>query len=272
MTENKSVHIGDIHQIGVVTRYELLKYLRRRRLFAVLILSILTGLLLIIVPYALHVDLPPEAKQAASTFFSFASIWVVVVGAFFAGDAIASEYEHKTGYVLFPNPVKRNSLVLGKFVAAFIAGLLPVAIYYILGVAELLGTYGTVPLEIGASFLYALLYLLCVLGITFLFSGALKSSMAATLLSFFMFILILSIASSVIMLAGIEPWFLPNYAAGSITQVINPQQDAVVQAPGSPFKFYQFYPKFPASIVVQAAYFIVALALSMIAVNRKEMT
>jgi ABC-2 type transport system permease protein len=171
--------------------------------------------------------------------------------------------------MLFPNPVKRTSLVLGKFAAAFISALLPIGFYYALGAGGLLGIYGTISWEIGTSFLYALLYLLCVLGLTFLFSSLLKSSMAATLLSFFMFIFILSIMSSVITLAGVEPWFMPNYAAGSTTQVINPQKDAVMEFQG--VKIYQFYPKFPASIIVQAVYLIAALALSTVITNRKEM-
>jgi ABC-2 type transport system permease protein len=271
MAASKRVGVGTLRQTSVVTRYELLKHLRRRRLFAVLVIAALAGLVLILVPYALNVPFANEATQWAYTFFSFASTLIVVVGAFFAGDAIASEFEHKTGYVLFPNPVKRTSLVLGKFVAAFVSGALPIAFYYLLGVAGQLGIYGKVSLEIGASFLYALLYLLCVLGLTFLFSALLKSSMTATLLSFFMFILILSIASSVIALAGIEPWYMPNYAAGSIVQVIDPHQDMVIQVPGSPLKVYQFYPKFPVSIIIQAAYFGVGLALGVLITNRKEM-
>lgn len=271
MTKSERGMTSSLRQIIVVTRYELLKHLRRRRLFAVLIIAVLSGILLIIVPYVLHVAVPKEAKDWASTFFSFASTLIVVVGAFFAGDAIASEFEHKTGYVLFPNPVKRNSLVLGKFTAALASALLPIGFYYILGTGGLLSIYGTVPLEIVPSFLYAVLYLLCVLGLTFLFSALLKSSMSATLLSFFMFILILQIVSSVITLAGIEPWYMPNYAGGSITQVINPQQDRVLEFPGSSLKVYQFYPKFPASLFVLCAYFVAALALSVLVTDRKEM-
>lgn len=269
MAKDKSDDVGALQHIIIVARYELLKHLRRKRLLAVFVIAALAGLLLIVVPYALNVALPKDAW--ASTFFSFANSLIVIVGAFFAGDAISSEYEHKTGYMLFPNPVKRTSLVLGKFAAAFISALLPIGFYYALGAGGLLGIYGTISWEIGASFLYALLYLLCVLGLTFLFSSLLKSSMAATLLSFFMFIFILSIVSSVITLAGVEPWFMPNYAAGSTTQVINPQKDAVMEFQGSPLKIYQFYPKFPASIIVQAVYLIAALALSIVITNRKEM-
>ena len=272
MAKDKSDDVGALQHIIIVARYELLKHLRRKRLLAVFVIAALAGLLLIVVPYALNVALPKDAKSWASTFFSFANSLIVIVGAFFAGDAISSEYEHKTGYMLFPNPVKRTSLVLGKFAAAFISALLPIGFYYALGAGGLLGIYGTISWEIGASFLYALLYLLCVLGLTFLSSSLLKSSMAATLLSFFMFIFILSIVSSVITLAGVEPWFMPNYAAGSATQVINPQKDAVMEFQGSPLKIYQFYPKFPASIIVQAVYLIVALVLSIVITNRKEMT
>jgi ABC-2 type transport system permease protein len=273
MTKKQSQRASfDLRQISIVTRYELLKHLRRRRLLAVLIIAALAGVLLIVFPYALNVSLPNQAKEWAVTFFSFATTLIVVVGAFFAGDAIVSEFEHKTGYVLFPNPVRRTSLVLGKYMAAFISGLLPVVFYYALGVGGLLGIYYTVPLEIGASFLYALLYLCCVLGVTFLFSALFKSSMTATLLSFLTFILILQIVSQVVALAGIEPWYLPNYAAGSITQAINPLPDRVTQPiPGNPLKIYEFYPKFPVSIIVQAVYTIVAVALSIIATDRKEM-
>jgi ABC-2 type transport system permease protein len=270
MAKDKSDDVGALQHIIIVARYELLKHLRRKRLLAVFVIAALAGLLLIVVPYALNVALPKDAW--ASMFFGFANSLIVIVGAFFAGDAISSEYEHKTGYMLFPNPVKRASLVLGKFAAAFISALLPIGFYYALGAGGLLGIYGTISWEIGASLLYALLYLLCVLGLTFLFSSLLKSSMAATLLSFFMFIFILSIVSSVITLAGVEPWFMPNYAAGSTTQVINPQKDAVMEFPGSPLKIYQFYPKFPASIIVQAVYLIASLALSIVITNRKEMT
>jgi len=272
MTKKQSQHVSfDLRQIGIVTRYELLKHLRRRRLLAVLVIAALTAILLIVVPYALNVNLANQATEWASTFFGFSTFLIVIVGAFFAGDAIASEFEHKTGYILFPNPVRRTSLVLGKYVAAFISGLLPIGFYYVMGVGGLLGIYHTVPWEIGASFLYALLYLCCVLGLTFMLSAVFKSSMTATLLSFFTFILILQVVSSVVTLAAMEPWYLPNYAAGSITQVINPQSDTVINVPGSPLKIYQFYPKFPVSIIVQVAYTIVAVALSLIATNRKEM-
>lgn len=271
MAKTERQKTSDLTQIGIVTRYELLRHMRRRRVYGVLIIAAAVGLLQIAVPLALNRGFPQQAKDWASSFLGSSSFIIIIVGTFFAGDAIVSEFEQKTGYIIFTNPVRRVSLVAGKFAAAFISALLPLGLYYIIGTGALFGIYGFVPAETAASFAYAGLYLCCVLGFTFLFSAVLKGSMGATLLSFFMFLLILQIVSQVIALTGNEPWFLPNHAAGMITQVINPQKDTIIAIPGSPIKVYQFYPKFPISIIILAAYFLATFALSMVITRRKQM-
>jgi len=262
---------SDASQIRIVTRYELLKHVRRRRIFAVVIIAALIAALQIVVPIALNLPFPTEIKDEASSFFSFVSFLLIIVGAFFAGDAISSEVELKTGYIVFANPVKRSSIVLGKFAAAFLSSLVPVGFYYLIGTGALLGIYGTVPVTVATSFAYACLHLCCILGFTFLFSSILKGSMGATLLSFFMFLLIFSILSSVISLTGNEPWYIPSFSGGMTTQVISPQNDTIVNVPGSSIAFYTFYPKFPLSPIVLAAYFVGTLAVSVVITDRKEL-
>lgn len=271
MAKQESTDTGGIKQIGIVTGYELLKYLRRRRLYAVLAITAVVTVLIFAVPLALHTPFPQEAKQWAASYLGFANLLIIIAGAFFAGDAVSSEFEQKTGFIIFPNPVKRTSLVLGKFFAAFLSALLTVALYYLIGVIGLLGIYGLVLPEMLTSFGYAILYLCSVLGLTFLFSTIMKGSMGATLLAFFTLFMIMPIVSQVITLTGNEPWYLTTYASGMITQSINPQTDAVMEFPGSPFKIYVFYPKFPISLLVMLAYFVLGLALSLALINRKEM-
>jgi ABC-2 type transport system permease protein len=271
MTDTESRRISDLRQIGIVTRYELLRHMRRRRVYAVLIIAAVLGLVQIAVPWALNMSFPQQAVVWAAAFLGSSTFIIIIVGTFFAGDAIVSEFEQKTGYIIFTNPVKRFSLVAGKFAAAFISSLLPTGLYYLIGTGGLLGIYGFVPAETAASFAYAVLYLCVVLGFTFLFSAVLKGSMGATLLSFFTFLLILSIVSQVIALTGNEPWFLPNYAAGMVTQVINPQTDMVQTFPGSPLKIYAFYPKFPVSLIVLVVYFLATFVLSAVITRRKQM-
>jgi ABC-2 type transport system permease protein len=271
MVKAESEPFSDLKQVGIVARYELLKHLRRKRIYSVVAIAALIGLLQIAIPLAFNLGFPQTAKDWAWGFFSFTSFLIIIVGTFFAGDAIASEFELKTGYIVFPNPIKRVSLVFGKFVAALVSALLTIGFYYTIGTVASLGIYGVVPLEIAASFAYAFLYLCCVLGFTFLFSAVLKGSMGATLLSFFTFFLILSVMSQLVVLTGNEPWFVPTYASGSITQVIKPQQDSVMEIPGIPLKIYTFYPKDLVSAIILAAYFVATLALSMVVAKRKEM-
>lgn len=271
MAKTEDVKTSEFKQIAIVTRYELLKHLRRRRLYAVLIITALITALQLVIPIVFNIPFPEQAKAGASSFFGFVSLLVIITGAFFAGDAIASEFENKTGFIIFPNPVKRVSIVLGKFAAAFFSSLLAIGLYYAIGAGALLGIYGAIPLETAFSFAYAILSLCSVLGLSLLFSAVLKGSMGATLLAFFTLFMIMPIASSVLMLTGNEPWYLSTYASGMITQTINPQNDTVIQIPGSSFKVYTFYPKFPVSVIVMFAYFVVSLALSIVITNRKEM-
>ncbi|MDI6905778.1 MAG: ABC transporter permease [Candidatus Bathyarchaeia archaeon] len=266
MAEMDSKRFSSFEQIKIVVRYELLGHLRRKRLYAVLFITALIGMLPLIVLKGLNVGFP-EVKQWTSTYYGYVSLIVIVSGAFFAGDAIASEFEQKTGYMLFPNPVKRTSLVIGKFIAV-----LAVGFYYAIGVISMWATYGTIPAATATSFAYAVLFSCCVLGLTFLFSAVLKGSMGATLLAFFTLFLILPIIGFVLTFTGNEPWYLPTHASGIITYIFDPPAERVqIIDTGGPIKIYIFYPDFLISVIVMTAYFIVTLLLSMIITNKKEM-
>jgi len=274
MSKKSSIERNDFAQIGIVTRYELLKHLRRRRLFAVLAINFVVCALQLVIPPALGISYQRNVKDFAGSFFGFINLLIITSGAFFAGDAIASEFEHKTGYITFVNPVRRVTLVLGKFVAAFLSVVMVISIYYVVGILSMLGIYGSVPLEVAKSFVYAVLYICSVLGLTFFFSSIFKGSMGATLLSFFMLFMILPIVNAVFTFTGSEPWYVLTYAAGIITEIINPPSVRVekIQVPNSDLTIWNFHPVILTSVVVLALYFAVTLMLSLFIAKRKEMT
>jgi ABC-2 type transport system permease protein len=43
---------------------------------------------------------------------------VILSGIFFGGDALFGEFQNKTGYFTIPNPVRRSSIYVGKWIAA----------------------------------------------------------------------------------------------------------------------------------------------------------
>jgi len=130
--------VSEFEKLKVVTRYEFLKLVRRRRFYG----TILMAVLIVSLAAALYrsLDLPnqmreqlkklaenvPEPvvegllnragiKDSPELFALFVASMgsLTLIGAvFFSGDATASEFETRTGYLLFPNPVKRTTLFL----------------------------------------------------------------------------------------------------------------------------------------------------------------
>ncbi len=165
-------------------------------------------------------ELEQEGIRDSPEFFA---VWVTSMGAlailgavFFGGDAIASEFEHKTGYILFPNPVKRITLVVGKYLACLIAAGVILIIAYLISTGALLGFYGQVPVGILGSLAIALMLACCVISMAFAFSSVLKGGMGATIATLLTFMMISPIISVALSYAGYDPWFMPDRGSDAI--------------------------------------------------------
>ena len=117
----------EFDKVKVVIKYELLKQLRRKRFYGGLVITLLAVGLIISLYHALDIPGAMGIPQAAidehgaelfAMLTSSMSAFAVLFAVFFSGDAIAGEFGGKTGYVLFPNPVKRSTLVIGKYLRA----------------------------------------------------------------------------------------------------------------------------------------------------------
>ena len=199
---------------------------------------------------------------------SFSSFLAVLSGVFFGGDAIAGEFQNKTGYFTVPNPIRRSSIYVGKYLAAFVAATLILLVYLAIAVANGLYYFGTnIPYQLGESFLFAWFYLLAILGFTFMFSSLFKTSSYAILVSAILLIIGFSIIQGVIeALAGIEPWFLISYGSGIIANVLT------VPYPTSSTRFgvTTFAVTIPEGLIIIAAYFVVSAAIGLLLFERKE--
>jgi ABC-2 type transport system permease protein len=217
--------LSEFEKLKVVTRYELLKQFRRKRFYGALAITVLAVVLTIGLYHGL--DLPgqfgiPEQiigqwePEIFAIFATSMSSLAVLAAVFFAGDAIASEFEHKTGYMLFPNPVKRTTLVIGKYLACFIATATIIIIAFIISAGALVGFYGQVPIGILGSLAIALMLACCVISIAFAFSSVLKGGMGATIATLLTFMVVFTVISSSLAYAGYDPWFMPDRAADTM--------------------------------------------------------
>jgi len=261
---------GSLSQVLIVTSYEIRKYFRGRRLIGVLLLVGLIVGLLIGLPPALGIAYAKEPNAFVSTFANFSGLLVVLGGVLFAADALVSEHEKRTGYFLFPNPVRREVLVLGKLLASLLTSGLVVSLYYAAAAVAALLITGSTTWEIGLSYAYALAYMTAVVGVAYLLSAVLRSTVSATVLTFFLFTLIFNIIGGILPLASIEPWFIPTSASGIIGNVLSPPRTGG-PGPGGGFGF-SFVPDVTTSLLVFAAYAIVGSVLAIVLFRRRELS
>lgn len=212
--------MSDFEKLGIVIRYEYLKHFRRKRLYIVLGIALLVeALVLILVPILMEQGYPKDALSMAALLSAGPSL--AVIGAvFFAGDAIAGEYESKTGFLLFTNPVKRLILWTGKYLAGFIATAILVVFSYVIITIALLAIYQQVPVELLKSFGLCLLYAAAVLSVTFLFSSLSKGSMGATVMTLLFIFVVCGILQSILMATGNPNWYILSTGGDSITAVL----------------------------------------------------
>ncbi len=252
----------DLRQAFVVASYELRKYLRSRRLLGMAVLLALIIGLILGLPPALGSAYPSSPNAFVGTFAGFTSLLAVLCGVLFAADALCSEHEKRTGYFLFPNPVRRETIVLGKLLASLAASWLIVFLYYGVASVAALAITKTLSWEVALSAVYALAYVACVTGVAFLLSSILKGTISATVLTFFLFTLIFTIVGALLQVGKVSPWFLPNEAAGIISNVLGTSSGP----PG-----FGFVPDAATSLAVFAGYFVIGSIVATVLFRRREL-
>ncbi|HYA33090.1 MAG TPA: ABC transporter permease [Candidatus Bathyarchaeia archaeon] len=272
---------NSVRQIATVTKYELLKYLRGRRLLAIVLLTIIVSAIFLIVPPAIGSQYPSDPKEFTINMLSFLGILSILSATFFGADAIVSEYESKTGYFLFPNPLRKTAIFLGKFIASAMVAVGAITLYYLIAVVSVRVIDGSIPTNTGLSFAYSLVYLFAILAIAYLFSAVMRSSVYSLVLTFFTFFLILPIVDAVGSIAKFKPWFSITFANGIARYIFeNPYPTdkvyttAAAAGPSAgvqTFSLAQYYPDVQLSLIVMGAYFIIAFVLTIILARRREM-
>ena len=251
---------SDLQQVATVARYDLLKHLRSKRLLGLLVIEALILSLIFLVPILLDQTIPDDPMDYMSSYIGGVGILVVLAATMFAGDAIVSEFQSRTGYLLFPNPVKRWVIFMGKFASTLGILFLLLVVHY--GAAAVL-TF----IMIGGSsvnWVYSMLFAMCygtaaaALGI--FLSSLMKGSTGALVLTFFALLLILPMLEGVLMISDIEPYYILTFAEDPIYYLMYdsyPDQWSVAEvAP---------------SLLVIAAYAATLVAAGILLFRRREM-
>jgi len=217
-------------QLRIATRYQLRFFRRSNRVLAsALLMAIITTITLGVNFYngaaTVQAQYHDSGSYMASGFGFFPFILVVaVVAAMLGGDAIATDFGSATGYYALVLPVRRSVLLLGRYLAAALIGVGVTLIYFlaIMGAAQYF--FGSLPVDatLGALGL-TVLVVLAFVGFAFLLSSMFRRPTISTIVVLLLLILAFPLVTSLLTSFGIEPWFMINYGAAAIAQVLAPQ-------------------------------------------------
>jgi len=267
---------SDLQQVMTVAKYDVLKHLRSKRLLGLLVLE---GLLLALtfgLPIALGADAAEDPTDYISAFIGWVDILIVLGATMFAGDAIVSEFQSRTGYLLFPNPVKRSTIFVGKYLSTLGIIVLMLVVYY--GIAALLtfAMTGGGTVLAAYSMLFAFVYGAAAAALGFLISSIFKGSTGSLILTFFTLLMILPLIAQLLPIGEIKPWFMLTFCGGVISTIlIEPYptdvMDSIPIGNGEFMNYWSYYPEVGLSLAVLAVYIVVCLGLGMYLFKRREM-
>lgn len=269
---NNKVPSG-LAQCGVQAEFEFLNYLRSTRFYILLAIVATIGLAVMAVMYVYR------PSTYLSSPMSFYSVWwgsivnlcVILAGIFFGADAISTEFQNRTGYYLLPNPVRRSSIFIGKWIASFLASAIAIGVYAAITLADGAIYFGlNIPYQLGESFVFALSYIFPVLGFSFFISSAFKNNSYSILLTAILLLFGFNFITPLITtLSNSEPWYVLNYGAGIITNVLSssgyPPHEVVIAGSSSSYSA-----TIPEGLAIMFAYFMVTSILGITLFEKED--
>ena len=269
---------SDLNQLLTVTRYDIFKHLRSKRLIGLLVIEIILIVALLAITPAVGNQYPKDPARFVSSITSqFTTILIAIAATMFAADAISTEYQNRTGYLLFPNPVKKEVLYLGKFLSTFLIAVLAVTVWYWIPIIAGLAVTGSISILAVQSYGLALLYAIAASSIGYLISSVMRGSIGAIVLTFFLLFMILPISDALVgTIGGISPEYSLTFQAGAVDYLFQTPypQDTVLETPipgGGNMTIYSFIPTVGMAIGVMLGYIIVCNLIAIFLFKRREM-
>jgi ABC-2 type transport system permease protein len=270
-------------QIPKLARFQLHEYVRSRRFYALIGIVVAIGAILTTVIAYYRTTLTNAGLLSGGLAF-YGTFWgggidlvIVLAAVFFGGDAIAGEFQNKTGYFLMGLPIRRTTVYVGKFIAAYLASVAIMLLYLAIlignGVVYLHG--GFLPWQLGVSLLLALTYLAAVMGATFLFSSLFKTSAYGFVLTAILFLFGFTLIEDLVVgLTNLEPWMVISYAESTIGNVFanNVNWGFGATTSLSVGRMRLFNPGIGEGLVIMLGYFFLTAAAGLFLFEREEFT
>lgn len=198
-------------------------------------------------------------------FINFASLLIIVSAALFGADALSGEYQNRTGYLILPNPLKREALFFGKFASCMTMGLVMLGLLYA-GVALLsVMTVDGIDDDLATSFALAVEFLLAAMAVAFLVSSIMNGTTGATVFTLLLFVMVMPAIDGVSSLTGQRIEASLTYAASTVIYIlVDPYIENSADSLGN-------YPDPHTAVIVMFAYALVAILIGLRLFKRRQL-
>lgn len=198
-----------------------------------------------------------------SNFPVFASV-------FFGSPSISSEVETNTAFHIFPLPISRYTLLIGKYLAALSVTVILISFYMGVQVMVIDHVFQTGPvLQFYYSYAMAVLFVTAIMAFTFMISSIFTKNLYAYITVFVIYFLIFNSTGLIFqLLYNMESPFLLSSAAGMIGRVYIDMDPSTLLGGGSlsPASF----PEIMVSVLVMVLYTAISLAVAVVMFERME--
>ncbi len=185
-----------------------------------IVVAILLGYILQLIPTYLLSDTQAEFFNTSLQFISFITLFAACL--FFSG-IICSEYDKKTGFIVFPK-INKYKLILGKYLGNLVLVVAIISVYYfILGLLGFFYYGGPINIRFFYSYGIAILYIIALSSFVTFFSSFIRS-VNLTIISTLIILLIgFRIADQIVTLIfaeNFEPLYSLAYLGSLITGIL----------------------------------------------------
>ena len=267
--------ISDLILTFIIMKYQIKFYLKTRRFIAMLAIVLLISAVVVIVDFYVGVSQILLQDSSSSIYISsgvgFVGLSVGLVASFFGGDATSIETGTNSGYFIMVQPVRKISILVGRYLAAVTLGVGLILIEYLTVAGMSQYIFGTIDWRILLSIGEMVLLVLAYTSLAFFFSSIFKSPIIGILISVIFSLILFSVIDAIMEGTNIEPWFSLNYAEaviGNIVYVSNFQHVSTTHFG----KFFTkiFTPYIWEGTLIMGAYAVVGFVLSYLLFMRKE--
>jgi len=275
------VSLSDFAQWRIVTTSQLAHYVRTYRFLGLLAFVALISALTLVFEVQAGIALVQQQQlhrvsEYLSNFLVWMGLWIILAAGFFGGDALSVDFSTGSGYFMLVQPVRRGTLLAGRYVAAVLVTLAVVAVYFafgLIGGAYFFGAaslpWETVAIAVGLAALFSL----AALSVAFTVSAFFRSPASGVLVTILALYAGFTTVQATVELAGYEPWWSLTYSGGAMAAVLDTDFVHIQSIPvGEDQYFTQWSAYWQEGAVIMVAYILVFGILSFLLYQRKEST